>query len=114
MRNQRGMVTAEMAVASLLLAFIAGAMTGLFGLGITQIRCTDSAAEIARQAARGDVVAVERVSRQVPAGAVVTTDRAEGAMVSVTVSAVVRPVPGLPLTATVVGRAVTPLEPGVR
>ena len=67
----------------------------------------------ARQAARGDIAAVERVTRDAPAGATVVTTRTTSGMVQVTVTATVRPVPGLPVTSEVVGRALTPLEPGL-
>ena len=111
--NDRGMVTAEMAIASLLLTASIGALVGLFGLVLTQLRCVDSAAEIARQAARGDIAAVERVTRDAPAGATVVTTRTTSGMVQVTVTATVRPVRRLPVTSEVVGRALTPLEPGL-
>lgn len=112
--NEDGMVTAELAIASLGLVAVAAAMVGVFGMLLLQVRCTDSAAEIARQAARGDSSAVERVSRNAPPQATVSVTRTDGGMVRVRVAAPVRPVAGIPVTVEVVGQAATPLEPGIR
>ena len=51
-RNERGMVTAELAIASLVLVAVAAGMIGVFGVVVAQVRCIDAAAEIARQTSR--------------------------------------------------------------
>jgi hypothetical protein len=107
------MVTAEVAMASLVLVGVLGSAIGIFGLVVTQVRCIDAAAEIARQSARGDAVAVSRMTTATPPGAEVTTSRTPTRTVVVTVTAPVRPVRGVPVTVHVVGRAEIPLEPGV-
>ncbi len=112
-RNERGMVTAELAIACLILTGVAGLMISIFGLAMVQVRCIDVAGEIARQTARGDAAAVARVTATAPAGARVQTSRPGSGTVQVTVTAPVRIVPGLPVTAEVSARATTQLEPGV-
>jgi hypothetical protein len=65
-------VTAELALGLLGLALAVYLLGGLFSTVMTQIRCVDAASELARQGARDDQAAVERVSQRLPAGAVVT------------------------------------------
>lgn len=105
------MVTAELAVATL----AAGAVMLLLCWGIylmvLQVRCIDTAAEVARQAARGDRAAVATAEREAPVGAAIRIQRSP-ALVRVEVRVVARPlVAGLasvPLTA----RAEVVPEPG--
>lgn len=88
-RGQRGMVTAELAVATLAaLAMLLLLSWGIY-LMVMQVRCVDTAAEVARQAARGDEAAVNRAKREAPAGARVRIARSE-ALVRVEVSVVAR------------------------
>jgi hypothetical protein len=67
--SERGMVTAELAVATL----AAGSMLIMLGWGIflitVQLRCIDSASEVARQTARGDDAAVAAARDRAPKGA---------------------------------------------
>lgn len=89
-RGQRGMVTAELAVATLAaMAMLLLLSWGIY-LMVMQIRCIDTAAEVARQAARDDDAAVSRAKREAPAGATVHIARSEG-VVRVKVSVVTRP-----------------------
>ena len=113
-RTERGMVTAEIAISSLVLVAVAAGMVGIFGMILTQIRCTDAASEIARQSARGDQAAADRVSRQLPPGATVATSRPTAGVVKVTVTVAVRPVLPIPITVDLVGQASAALEPGIR
>jgi hypothetical protein len=90
MRNQRGMVTAELAVATL----AAGALLIMLSWGVflitVQLRCFDSAAEVARQTARGDAAAVTGAKERAPKGARFTVAESEN-LVTVKVRTTVRP-----------------------
>lgn len=71
----RGMVTAELAVATLAgMAMLVMLCWGIY-LVVMQVRCIDVAAEVARQAARGDAAAVRRAQGEAPAGAVVSVQK---------------------------------------
>jgi len=84
------MVTAELAVATLAsLAVLLLLSWGIY-LMVMQIRCIDTAAEVARQAARDDDAAVSRAKREAPAGARVHIARSPG-LVRVEVRVVARP-----------------------
>lgn len=84
------MVTAELAVATLAaLAMLLLLSWGIY-LMVMQIRCIDTAAEVARQAARDDDAAVSRAKREAPAGAQVHISRSD-ALVKVKVSVLARP-----------------------
>lgn len=100
--RDRGMVTAELAVATLAALVIMLLLSGGIYLMVVQVRCIDTAAEVARQAARGDDAAVARARREAPAGARVRIARSEG-LVRVDVSVVARPLTdqlvGVPLRA---------------
>ena len=67
--SELGMVTAELAVATL----AAGALLATLSWGVfiitLQLRCIDSAAAVARQAARGDTAAVAAAKARAPLGA---------------------------------------------
>jgi Flp pilus assembly protein TadG len=107
------MVTAETAVVlPVLLLVLAGAVAAMIAVG-AQLRCVDAAREGARSAARGDPAAtVSAVASHVaPAGAVVAV-RAGGDQVQVTVSALVRPLGGLPISVRVSASAAAGREPG--
>lgn len=110
-RTERGMVTVELALALLSLSFATIAAVWLVWVLGQQVRCVDTAGEVARQLARGDQPAAERALAGRPAGAEVTTRREEGdAVVEVRLTA--RPfatLPGVPLQA----KARVALEPGV-
>ncbi len=96
------MVTAELAV-SILAAL---ALLIMLGWGIMlimlQLQCADTAAEVARQAARGDEAGVGRAKRDAPDGSMITVEQRGGSTV-VRVRLTVQPfsqlVPPVPLTA---------------
>jgi hypothetical protein len=68
-KGERGMVTAELAVATLAAGALLAALSwGVFIITL-QLRCIDSAAEVARQAARGDTAAVDAAKARAPLGA---------------------------------------------
>lgn len=68
-RDGRGMVTAELAVSTLAaLAVLTMLCWGIY-LVVLQMRCIDTAGEVARQAARGDDAGVQRAERDGPSGA---------------------------------------------
>jgi hypothetical protein len=100
--RDRGMVTAELAVATLATLVIMLLLSWGIYLMVIQVRCIDTAAEVARQAARGAAAAVTRARREAPAGARVQIARSEG-LVRVTVNVVARPLTtrlvGVPLQA---------------
>jgi len=83
-RDGRGMVTAELAV-TILAAFAVLTMMcwGIYVV-VTQLRCVDAAAAVARQAARGDDSAVAKAKAAAPSGATITVDRRPN-LVTVTV-----------------------------
>ncbi|HET9778641.1 MAG TPA: TadE family type IV pilus minor pilin [Propionibacteriaceae bacterium] len=69
-----GMVTAELAVTTLAaFALLATMCWGIY-LVVTQLRCVDAAAAIARQAARADTIAVAKAKAAAPAGATIAID----------------------------------------
>ncbi len=69
-QGQCGFVTVEMAFALLGVAVAVVLAAGLIPLGMTQMRCQDVAAEVARQAARGDLNAVQEITEAFPQGSV--------------------------------------------
>lgn len=77
-RSERGMVTVELAVASLGATVVLMLLAGVLHVVVLQMRLGDVAAETARQAARDDAVAVERARRGAPDGTVVTIDERAG------------------------------------
>lgn len=111
-RDRRGMVTVELALSliGLMLASLIG-MWFVWVLG-QQVRCVDTAREVARQLARGDDEAAHRAAQSGPQGIAVTSERRDGDAV-VTVRLQARPferLPPVPLSAT----AQVALEPGVQ
>lgn len=68
----RGMVTAELAVATLAALALLTMLCWAIYLLVMQMRCLDTAGEVARQAARGDREAVSLAERDAPRGARVT------------------------------------------
>jgi hypothetical protein len=63
------MVTAELAVATLAALALLTMLCWAIYLVVMQMRCIDTAGEVARQAARKDTAAVQRAKRDAPAGA---------------------------------------------
>lgn len=113
LRGDRGMVTAEAAVALPALVVLAGLAVSVVALATGQLRCVDAAREAARAVARGEPAAAARAlaARAAPQGARITLADS-GDTVSVTVTVQVRPLGGLLPAATVQGHAVGVREPG--
>lgn len=109
--NDRGTVTAEIAVALPALALVLALSLGSVAAAAAQVACTDSARVAARALARGDdpYTARELAQQTAPreATVVLSTD-AEHAQVEVHAPVQLGP---LPSGLTVSGQAVTPLEP---
>ena len=74
-RDGRGMVTAELAVTTLAACAVLTMMCWGIYVVVTQLRCVDAAAAVARQAARGDDTAVAKAKAGAPSGATITIDR---------------------------------------
>jgi Flp pilus assembly protein TadG len=92
-RDERGAVTAELAIGLPILVSLTVGLVWLLTLGVAQVRMVDAAREAARAAARGDPEAVERAQRVAP-GAHVTVDTRAGDVVA-TASDTVPPPGGL-------------------
>lgn len=104
------MVTAEVAMASIGAVALLVILVGALAIGVQQVHCVDTAAEVARQAARGDQEAEAAARDGAPPGATIEVSR-EGAFVVATVSLDSRPLdwlPAVPLGST----ASVLLEPG--
>jgi hypothetical protein len=110
-RTDRGMVSAELALAlPALLVVLALCLAGL-GLAVDQVRCADAARVAARAASRGEPHGrvVELARELAPSGSRIGV-AVEGTEVLVTVEAPPRTLlVGGPAAS---GRAVVPLEPG--
>ncbi|MGC4153208.1 MAG: TadE family type IV pilus minor pilin [Propionicimonas sp.] len=110
--DERGMVTAELGMASLLLAVVIVVVAWLVAVLGLLVRCQNTAWEVARQQARGDQKAAQQATSQAPPGARVGVHRSSG-KVTVQVELGAQPwagwLPVVPLSA----RAVVLLEPGV-
>lgn len=102
-RTERGMVTVELAFASLVAMLLGVGVLLLVAIGLQAARCHETAAEVARQAARADQVAVQRAIADAPPGARVGISRT-ATEVSVTVEVTTRPwgrwLPAVPLSTT--------------
>ena len=109
-RDGRGMVTAELAV-TILTAFTLLIMMcwGIF-LVVIQLRCIDTAAAVARQAARGDQAGVAHAKASAPQGAKVVVQRHPG-LVTVTVRVAARPLADWLVTVPLQARAAVVPEP---
>lgn len=93
--DNRGMVTAELAVIAPFGAALALLLLWVVSLGLTQVRLVDASREAARVVARGEPVAqAEALARaQAPEGATVSTSTDDG-IVTVRVAATSRmPIP---------------------
>ena len=69
------MVTAELAVTTLAAFALLTTMCWGIYLVVTQLRCVDAAAAIARQAARGDTDAVAKAKAAAPSEAAIAIER---------------------------------------
>jgi hypothetical protein len=101
-RDGRGMVTAELAVTTLAAFAVLTMMCWGIYLVVTQLRCVDTAAAVARQAARGDTTAVGKAKAAAPSGATISIDK-RPSLVTVIVRVRARPLgrwlPTVPLEA---------------
>jgi hypothetical protein len=88
--DSRGMVTAELAVTTLAAFALLTTMCWGIYLILTQLRCVDAAAAIARQASRGDTIAVAEAKAAAPSGATIAIDE-RPSLVTVTVRVQARP-----------------------
>jgi hypothetical protein len=84
------MVTAELAVTTLAGFAVLTMMCWGIYLVVTQLRCVDAAAAIARQAARADGAAVAKTKAGAPAGATITIEKRPN-LVTVVVRVKARP-----------------------
>lgn len=102
-RGQRGMVTAELAFASMGAALACIVLAWTLTLVGLLVRCQDTAAEVARQEARSDHSAVAQALGDRPAGSTVAVSQ-DADRVTVRVQLAARPwaawLPSVPLTAT--------------
>jgi Flp pilus assembly protein TadG len=82
-RDQRGAVTAELAMALPLLLAVTSGLVWLLALGAAQVRVVDAAREAARAVARGDdVAAAQALGRRIaPEGARMSVSLDEGHVV---------------------------------
>lgn len=100
--RQRGMVTAELAFASIGAALACVALAWVLALVALFLRCQDTAAEVARQEARADHAAVRTAIADRPEGARVSVS-SHGEQVTVRVDLAARPwlawLPTVPLSA---------------
>ncbi|HEU4908716.1 MAG TPA: TadE family type IV pilus minor pilin [Propionibacteriaceae bacterium] len=84
------MVTAELAVTTLAAFAVLTMMCWGIYLVVTQLRCVDAAAAVARQAARADAAGVAKAKTGAPSGATVTIDK-RPSLVTVTVRVKAQP-----------------------
>jgi hypothetical protein len=84
------MVTAELAVTTLAAFALLTTMCWGIYLVVTQLRCVDAAAAIARQASRGDTIAVAKAKAAAPSGATIAIEK-RPSLVTVTVRVRARP-----------------------
>ena len=89
-RDRRGMVTAELAVTTLGAFVVLTMMCWGIYLVVTQLRCVDAAAAVARQAARGDAGAVAKAKAGAPSGSTIIIDKGS-TLVTVAVRVTARP-----------------------
>lgn len=109
-QGDRGMVTAELALGVMATILVLVFVCWAVAVAVLQVRCMDTAAETARQAARGDQAAVAVARQDAPTGAEISV-RTHDDVVVVEVDLDARPgalqVPGIHLHA----RAETLMEP---
>jgi len=89
-RDGRGMVTAELAVTTLAAFAVLTMMCWGIYLVVTQLRCVDAAAAVARQATRADDAAVAKAKAGAPSGATITIEK-RPSLVTVVVRVRARP-----------------------
>ena len=80
-QDGRGMVTAELAVTTLAALAVLTMMSWGIYLVVTQLRCVDAAAAVARQTARGDTTAVGKAKAAAPSGATISIDKRQSRVI---------------------------------
>ncbi|WP_017625925.1 TadE family type IV pilus minor pilin [Nocardiopsis chromatogenes] len=110
---ERGIATAETAVALPALALVLAVSIAAVNAVATHLACVDAARAGARALARGEseAVVLQEASRAAPEEARVRASRT-GTEARVEVSAPVRIMPGMPAPARAVATAATVMEPG--
>jgi len=94
-RDQRGVVTAELALGIPVLLSLTVGLVWLITIGVAQVRMVDAARETARAVARGDSdAAAVAQGQRVAGGGVVTVSTAHGQVLA-TASDIVAPPGGL-------------------
>ena len=109
-RDGRGMVTAELAVTTLTAFTMLIMLCWGVSLVVMQLRCIDTAATVARQAARDDRAGVAHAMGKAPRGAKVAVQRRPG-RVTVTVRVAARPLADWLVTVPLQARADVVPEP---
>lgn len=108
--DQRGMVTAELAVGLLAVGMVLTLCCWVLTLVVVQTRCEDTASQVARQLARGDTAAARQAEHRAPKGSEITRRSASG---TVTVKVQVERSLGSIGPVQLSGDATADLEPGV-
>ncbi|MGD8214862.1 TadE family type IV pilus minor pilin [Aestuariimicrobium sp. Y1814] len=107
--EQRGMVTAELAVGLLVAALALFGASSVIGLLILQDRAETIAVQAARHAARGDAQQLQRVKQVAPSNSTIDVSTRDGWVhVTVTATRSWGPIGPVEVSAT----AQQPLEPG--
>lgn len=110
--HERGMITAELALGTLAVTVMAVVMMWLGGILLVQQQTSDSAAQIARQAARGDNASVQKAIDDAPHGSTVDIRRVGADIVVDVRRNPPTPVPWL-TTPLITAEARVQAEPGV-
>jgi hypothetical protein len=111
-RSQRGLVTAELAVAISAAALVMIMLCWGISLLVLELRLVDTASAVARQAARGDGAAMRRAEAAAPPGTIVRVE-IEGSRAKVTARLRSDPIGVLAPAVDLGARAVVTIEPGV-
>ncbi|MDQ1483528.1 MAG: hypothetical protein QOF35_1604 [Actinomycetota bacterium] len=106
------MVTAELAIATLAVLAVVTMMCWAIFLLVMQMRCIDTAGEVARQAARGDQTGVQRAERDAPTGVRVSVTT-NNQVISVTVRLTARPFSAWLVAVPLHAQAEVVAEPGI-
>jgi hypothetical protein len=106
------MVTAELAVSILAALAVLTMLCWAIFLVVMQMRCVDTAGEVARQAARGDRAGVARAKANAPQGASVQVS-SRGTVTSVRVRLQARPLADWLVTVPLQAQAEVVSEPGI-
>ena len=85
-----GLVPADGAATTLAAFALLTTMCWGIYLAVTQLRCIDAAAAIARQASRGDTIAIAKAKAAAPSGATIAIDE-RPSLLTVTVRVSARP-----------------------